>query len=87
MFSPEKNNTTSSAEKMFSPEDEMFQKILVEAESVVIDPVLDRNREGELLSEDKTAISNLQNELYWKIIRTPAFKSWFGNQKLCIAQV
>ncbi len=74
MFSSE----PKQAESVKSPEGDVFQKIMSEAETVTINPE-HRNAKGELLTEDGMAVSHLQNELYWKIVRTPSFKQWFGN--------
>ena len=54
-----------------------FLKILEEANSCTV-PVSCRNMHGELLDESGS-VSHLQNELHWKISRTPLFKKWFGN--------
>lgn len=60
-----------------SKEENIFQRILEEAGSISIDSNLYRNAQGELLAPDGS-VSHLQNELYWKIARTPSFKQWFG---------
>ncbi len=39
----------------------------------------DRDNEGKLLVYPKGPPSNLKNELHWKIVRTIAFKEWFGD--------
>ncbi len=57
----------------------VFQKILKEAELIKLDQVGDRNGSGQLSTLDGKKVSNIQNELHWKIIRTPTFKHWFGN--------
>ncbi len=38
----------------------------------------DRNSDGRLLASNGKE-SKLPNELYWKIVRTPSFKKWFGD--------
>lgn len=58
---------------------DVFQEVLNEAGNIEINSSVDRNEKGKLLTEDRATVSLLQNELYWKIIRTPAFKKWFGD--------
>ena len=65
-----------------SKEESIFQRILEEAGSITIDNNLYRNAQGELLAPDGS-VSHLQNELYWKIARTPSFKEWFGKSIVC----
>lgn len=58
--------------------EDIFQKILSESDSVEINLATNRNEKGELLAHNGN-ISHLQNELFWKIVRTPSFKEWFAN--------
>lgn len=53
------------------------QKAILESEFIEIKPE-NRNKEGELLAPNGQ-VSNLQNELHWKMVRTPVFKEWFGD--------
>ncbi len=73
MLKPEQQQVESIA----FPEKDIFQVMLSESDTVIIKPE-HRNTKGKLLTEDGK-VSHLQNELYWKIIRTPSFKKWFGN--------
>jgi hypothetical protein len=59
-------------------QEEIFQTILKEAEEIQVR----RNKEGKLITKDGS-ISNLQDELYWKIARTPSFKKWFKGSVVC----
>ncbi|MEN9337824.1 MAG: hypothetical protein RIQ41_138 [Candidatus Parcubacteria bacterium] len=58
-------------------EEDPFQKILEEADWVLIHEGIDRNEKGQFLAPDGS-LSHLQNELYWKIAQTQSFKKWFG---------
>lgn len=56
--------------------DDMFDPATIEAELAKIEPV--RDSEGRLLAPNGK-VSNLPNERIWKMVRTPAFKAWFGD--------
>lgn len=58
----------------------MLEKIYEEIEKVSISQN-DRNKNGKLLAPNGKE-SELQNELYWKMVRTPSFKKWFGESKI-----
>ena len=55
----------------------LFDEIYKEAEAIQIG-LDDRNKKGRLLAPNGQE-SRLQNELHWKIVRTPSFKKWFGD--------
>lgn len=59
---------------------EITQQAISQANTIEILPE-NRNDKGELLAPNGE-VSNLQNELHWKIIRTPAFKEWFGKSDI-----
>ena len=62
--------------KIIEKEEELSQKIFKEAENINIEEA-DKNKEGLLLDKDG-GVSHYQNELYWKIIKTESFNSWFN---------
>lgn len=59
---------------------ELMQKVVEEAEKLEIEKG-DRNENGELLVTPEGPVSLLgkQNELWWKMTRTRAFKDFFGD--------
>jgi hypothetical protein len=59
---------------------EIMQNIISEAEKIEI-KTEDRDINGNLLVYPNGPISNLKNELYWRMVRTNAFKEWFGDWK------
>ena len=72
-------------QKQESPEivkEDIFQNILEEAKNIELNDWENRNSKGQLLAPDGS-VSHLQNELYWKIARTPSFREWFGKSIVC----
>lgn len=57
---------------------ELLQEAIRESEKIEIHPE-DKNQIGQLLAYPDGPVSNLENELYWKIARTDSFKKWFGD--------
>jgi hypothetical protein len=82
-FDPNKI-TSSKAEKMESSSkldpQELFELAKQEADLVEIKSE-DRNSEGKLLASPGGPESNLSEE-YWKLVRTPSFKKWFGDSNV-----
>lgn len=56
----------------------LFREIIDEAEKIEVR----KNKDGKLITEDGS-LSHLQDELYWKIARTPSFKKWFQGSIVC----
>ncbi len=67
--------SSETAKKLGSAE--IAKNILQQTEGIEILPE-NRNEKGELLAPNGN-VSNLQNELHWKMVRTPLFKEWFGS--------
>jgi hypothetical protein len=59
---------------------ELFELAKQEQASVEIKPE-DRSPEGRLLASPNGPESNLSEE-YWKLVRTPSFKKWFGGSNV-----
>ncbi len=74
--SPEKSSDIE--EQKTVSQEEIFQTMLNEADEITVR----RNKEGKLITKDGS-ISNLQDELYWKIARTPSFRRWFKGSVVC----
>lgn len=55
----------------------VLEKIYKEAQQISIS-LVNRNQKGKLLAPNGLE-SKLQNELHWKMARTPSFKKWFGD--------
>jgi len=60
----------------FAEDKKITQQIIEQSNLIQIKPE-DRNSEGKLLVSPGGSISNL-DELEWKMVRTEAFKQWFG---------
>lgn len=63
--------------KKIEKEEDVFQKIFKEVESININES-NRNKEGLLLNKEG-GVSHYQNEVYWKIINTESFQRWFND--------
>ncbi len=72
---PHKNDKLIEHKKV----QDITQQVIEEADAVEIGPS-DRNEKSELLAPNGE-VSALQNELHWKMVRTPSFLKWFGNWK------
>lgn len=81
-FNPNKINPpkVEKAEDQKTDPQRLFALAKVEAESVSIRPA-DRSPEGRLLASPNGMESNLSEE-YWKLVRTPSFKKWFGDSDI-----
>jgi len=58
----------------------IFETAKMEASSLVIDEN-NRNEKGELLVFAGGPVSKLSEE-YWKLVRTPSFRKWFGDSNV-----
>ena len=74
---PEFNSPKEKENENLPEVSKIMHSAINEAEKIMI-LTEHRNSEGKLLSENGQ-ISNLQNELHWKMVRTPSFKKWFGD--------
>jgi hypothetical protein len=59
---------------------ELRKKIFDEADQITINPE-DRDIQGRLLVRPDGPISNIQDEKFWRLIRTESFKGWYGKSR------